>query len=62
MKLVSKLSLYLAKMTLYDVNLAGYLPSERAIGALYVAMRITEQIKKVSLITKDFIAALMKVS
>lgn len=42
LSLVQKLSIYLAKMTIYDVTLASYTPSERAIGALYVAMRITE--------------------
>jgi len=40
------MSLYLAKMTMHDYELAGKKPSLCAVGALYVALKICEQLKK----------------
>jgi len=44
--LIEKMSLYLAKMALHDYELAGKKPSLQAVGALYVSLKICEQLKK----------------
>jgi len=45
------MSLYLAKMLMHDYELSGRKPSLVAVGALYVALKICEQLKKKVLIT-----------
>lgn len=49
--LVQKMSLYLAKMSMHDYELSGRKPSLIAVGALYVALKICEQLKRLTLIT-----------
>ncbi len=44
--LIEKMSLYLAKMALHDYELSGKKPSLQAVGSLYVALKICEQLKK----------------
>lgn len=44
--LIEKMSLYLAKMALHDYDLQGKRPSLQAVGALYVALKICEQLRK----------------
>jgi hypothetical protein len=40
------MSLYLAKMALHDYDLQGKRASLQAVGALYVALKICEQLRK----------------
>lgn len=40
--LIQKMSLYLAKMSMHSINLAGRLPSLIAVGSMYVALKICE--------------------
>jgi hypothetical protein len=56
------MTIYLAKMSLHDYELQGKRPSIQAVGALYVALKICEQLKKTSLITNDIVKKLMAVS
>jgi len=51
--LIEKMSLYLAKMALHDYDLQGRRPSLQAVGALYVALKICEQLKKTQLINAE---------
>lgn len=44
--LIEKMALYLAKMSLHDYELSGKKASLQAIGSLYVALKICEQLKK----------------
>jgi len=60
--LIEKMALYLAKMALHDYELAGRLPSLQAVGALYVSLKICEQLKKTSLITQDIVNKLVYIS
>jgi len=60
--LIERLSIYLAKMALHDYEICGKKPSIQAVGALYVSLKITEQLKKVSLITNELVVNLVKVS
>lgn len=53
--MISRLSIYLAKMSLHDYELCNRRPSLQAIGALYVAMKIAEQLKKVQLISNEIV-------
>lgn len=56
------MSLYLTKMSLHDYELSGKKASLQAIGALYVALKISEQLKKTQLITNAIVAKLVSVS
>ncbi len=49
-------------MALHDYELCAHRPSLQAVGALYVALKIAEQLKKVNLITNDLIVKLARVS
>ncbi len=51
--LIEKMSLYLAKMALHDYDLQGRRPSLQAVGALYVALKICEQLRKTTLISAE---------
>jgi hypothetical protein len=46
-----KMALYLAKMSMHDYELSGRKPSLVAVGSLYVALKICEQLKKTIFIT-----------
>jgi hypothetical protein len=56
------MALYLAKMSLHDYELAGKKPSLQAVGALYVALKICEQLKKTHLITNEIVCKLVVIS
>ena len=60
--LVYKMALYLAKMSQHDYELSGRLPSLVAVGALYVALKIIEQLKKTVLITNELVKRMVHVS
>jgi len=49
--LMLKMALYLAKMSMHDYELSGRKPSLVAVGSLYVALKICEQLKKTTFIT-----------
>ena len=49
------MSLYLAKMSMHSYELAGRRPSLTAVGALYVALKICEQLKRKVLITHSIV-------
>ena len=53
--LIQKMALYLAKMSLHDYELSGRKPSLIAVGSLYVALKICEQLKKTTLITNSIV-------
>ena len=40
--LIEKMSIYLAKMSMHDLELSGRKPSLLAIGSIYVALKICE--------------------
>eukprot|EP00356_Strombidium_inclinatum_P013467 CAMPEP_0170485512 /NCGR_PEP_ID=MMETSP0208-20121228/4774_1 /TAXON_ID=197538 /ORGANISM="Strombidium inclinatum, Strain S3" /LENGTH=59 /DNA_ID=CAMNT_0010759199 /DNA_START=1612 /DNA_END=1791 /DNA_ORIENTATION=- len=45
------MAVYLAKLCMHDVDLAGLRPSLLAIGVIFVALKICEQFKEQTLIT-----------
>jgi hypothetical protein len=57
--LIEKMSLYLAKMAVHDYDLSGKKPSLQAVGSLYVALKICEQLKKTQLITTEIVGKLV---
>ena len=59
--LIEKMALYLAKMSLHDYDLAGKKPSILAVGSLYVALKIVEQLKTVHLLTKEVVCRLVSI-
>jgi hypothetical protein len=60
--LIEKMALYLAKMALHDYDLAGKKPSILAVGTLYVSLKISEQLKRVHLLTSDTVCKLVSIS
>ena len=56
------MSLYLAKMAMHDYELSGKKASLLAVGSLYVAMKICEQLKKTTLISNDIVKKLVSLS
>lgn len=60
--LIHKMSLYLAKMSMHDYELSGRKPSLVATGSLYVALKICEQLKKITLISNPIVVQMVKVS
>lgn len=48
--LIEKMAIYLAKMSMHEMTLAVRHPSLLAVGAIYVALKICEQLKKKELI------------
>jgi cyclin A len=53
--LIYKMAMYLSKMSLHDYDLSGRKPSLVAVGSLYVALKICEQLKKATLITNSIV-------
>ena len=53
--LIFKMAMYLGKMSMHDYELSGRKPSLVGIGALYVALKICEQLKRDTLITNHIV-------
>jgi len=53
--LIFKMAMYLGKMSMHDYELSGRKPSLVGIGALYVALKIVEQLKRETLITNSIV-------
>ena len=60
--LMLKMGLYLAKMSMHDYELSGRKPSLVAVGCLYVALKICEQLKKATFITNQIVQKMVVVS
>jgi hypothetical protein len=60
--LVYKMSIYLCKMAVHDYQLSGQVPSLVAIGCLYVALKICEQLSKERFITVELVQKIVEVS
>lgn len=60
--LIEKMSIYLAKMAMHDLDLSHRKPSLLAIGSIYVALKICEQLKKKDLINSTVVHRLIKKS
>lgn len=60
--LIEKMAIYLAKMSMHDINLAVRHPSLLAVGAIYVALKICEQLKKKEFINANVVTRLINVS
>ena len=56
------MAMYLSKMSLHDYDLSGRKPSLVAVGSLYVALKICEQLKKATLITNSIVQQMVVVS
>jgi hypothetical protein len=54
--------IYLSKMSMHDVQLATVVPSLMAVGCIYVALKICEQLTKKELINVDVVTKLINVS
>ena len=48
--LIEKMAIYLAKMAMHEVELSTRMPSLLAVGSIYVALKICEQLKRKELI------------
>ena len=57
--LIYKMAMYLGKMAMHDYELSGRKPSLVGIGALYVALKICEQLKRDTLITNPIVQKLV---
>lgn len=60
--LIEKMAIYLAKMSMHDLNLSVRNPSLLAVGAIYVSLKICEQLKKKDLINANVVTRLIAVS
>ena len=60
--LIEKMSIYLAKMSMHDYELAARNPSLLAVGSIYVALKICEQLKKKDLINANVVNRLIQIS
>jgi len=60
--LIHKMAMYLGKMSMHDYELSGRRPSLVGIGALYVALKICEQLKRDTLITNTIVQKLVLVA
>ena len=60
--LIEKMAIYLAKMAMHHLDLCTHRPSLLAVGAIYVALKICEQLKKQVLITQPVVMQLIHVS
>ena len=56
------MAIYLAKMSMHELSLAVRNPSLLAVGSIYVALKICEQLKKKELINSSVVSKLMEVS
>ena len=61
-ELVKKMSTYLLKVITHDYNFCGEKGSKVSISAIYVALKIIEQLKKQRIINKTIIRKLIKIS
>ena len=60
--LIEKMAIYLSKMSMHDLELSGRNPSLLAVGSIYVALKICEQLKKKDLINAQVVTRLIHVS
>lgn len=60
--LIEKLAIYLAKLVVHDIDLAQENPSLLAVGSIYVALKVAEQLTKKELISTDVILRLKNTS
>ena len=56
------MAIYLAKMSMHDMYLSSKRPSLLAVGSIYVALKICEQLKKKDLINSTVVTSLIEVS
>jgi len=56
------MAIYLSKMLMHDADLSTRKPSLLAVGAIYVALKICEQLKRKELISPDLVSRLIEVS
>lgn len=54
-ELIEKMALYLAKMSLHDYSFCGIKPSKIAISSIYVAFKISEQLRKCQILNQNTI-------
>lgn len=60
--LIEKMAIYLAKMSMHDLYLSSKRPSLLAVGSIYVALKICEQLKKKELINTNVVTSLIQAS
>lgn len=60
--LIEKMAIYLSKMSMHDEYLSCKRPSLLAVGSIYVALKICEQLKKKELINTQVVTSLIEVS
>lgn len=60
--LIEKMAIYLSKMSMHDINLSSKRPSLLAVGSIYVALKICEQLKKKELINTYVVTSLIQAS
>lgn len=60
--LIYKMSMYLGKMSMHHYELSGKKPSLVGVGAIYVALKICEQLKKTVLISNHLVTKLVAVA
>jgi transcription initiation factor TFIIIB Brf1 subunit/transcription initiation factor TFIIB len=60
--LIEKMAIYLAKMSMHDLYLSSRRPSLLAVGSIYVALKICEQLKKKELINTYVVTSLIQTS
>ena len=56
------MAIYLAKMSMHDTELSARNPSLLAVGAIYVALKICEQLKKKEFINSEVVTKLIQTS
>ena len=60
--LIEKMAIYLSKMSMHDYDLSQEKPSLVAVGSIYVALKICEQLKKKELINASIVSKIIEVS
>jgi len=60
--LIEKMAVYLCKMSMHDYYLSTKKPSLIAVGSIYVALKICEQLKKKQFISQDLVGKLISSS
>jgi hypothetical protein len=53
------MAIYLAKMAMHEAELSTRMPSLLAVGSIYVALKICEQLKRKDLISTQVVAKLI---
>jgi len=56
------MTIYIAKMTMHDATLSTLEPSRLAVGVIYVALKICEQLRNQNLITEPVVRNLIRVA